>query len=156
MITRSRGPVQNRVVTSPRGLGAWDFDPMTGEWVELPDTSTGTPVFTVEGTTTAPPTPMLDPNRDDGLPGKPACNPNGLYPTGHRCAILQQYKDAQAVIGVVNAAAAGNRPLGSPATFNQSLNRYGADAAKWISQNTAIFAAGLLVLLVLGGKKGKR
>jgi len=148
-----------RVLTTPqhRGVGAWDYDPMTGEWVDIPDTSSGTPAFTVTGTGTppriAPPlTATPDPNANDGLPGNRPCNSNGWYIPTHRCAVLQSYQDAQHVVRIVNNS--GNRP--QPRT--NSLTQYGADAAEWVSQNSAVFAAGLLLLFVVGstGTKGRR
>lgn len=167
MVTR-RVPQIGGVVTSPArvyGMGGWDYDPLTGEWVEVLDPAPpvippGTPNFEV--TVTA--TPLLDPAADHGLPGKPPCDPNGLYPRGHRCDIRQQYVDAQNVVRVVQTAT-GPRPAGGGTaaagrTVTQQLSQLGADAAAWVSRNSgmaAVLVVGLLVVGMSGGsRRGRR
>jgi hypothetical protein len=141
------------------GLGAWDFDPMSGEWVDTGSVdNSGRPTFTVTTTSTA-----LDTGADHGLPGKAPCDLNSLYPAGHRCAVRQQYIDAQNVIRVVQTATApgGIRQITpSSPTVTQQLNAAGAQVASWISANAGIAAIGVVGLVVLlmtrGRSKGGR
>lgn len=158
------------------GLGDWDFDPLTGEWVELPTVTPDGPVYTVTTTATAPPldtipnpTPMLDPNRDDGLPGKSPCNPNGLYPTGHRCAAVQAIKDSQAVIRVVQTAAGVKQPavaagggIGLPSlpsldSITGGISAAAQSAAQFVSRNAPAVILTIAILMLgtsIGGGPG--
>lgn len=142
-------------------MGELEYDPITDAWVEAP-TPTGLPsgmpdtsVVITAPNTTAPTTPMVDPHANDGLPGKPPCDPNGLYPTAHRCAAMQAYKDAQNVIRVVQTAA-GTPPAVPSGDITQQLNKLGENAATWISQNATLVTAGVLGLLVFGTLSGGR
>jgi len=142
------------------GLGAWDYDPMSGDWVETPSEviplDYDSPQYTVDSV------PGLDPHANDGLPGNAPCDPNGLYPTGHRCALVQQYKDAQAVIHVVQTATGPVTPkptAGTVPDWQKDLMLQAAKVTNWISNNSALFAMGVLGLMVVGsfsGGKGRR
>lgn len=134
-------------------MGEWDYDPLTGEWVELGSPTVAPPVLQLP-----PPRPLPDPGANHGLPGQPACDPNSLYPAGHRCNLVQQYRDAREVVRIVQTAA-GKPPAGGVTAaggdITQQLNAFGANAAAWVSQNSMLVTAGVLALLVFGTVTGR-
>lgn len=170
MVVRRSNLNVNRV-----GMGDWDFDPLTGEWVELPTVGPDGPVYTVTTTATPPPdspgttpvaTPMLDPGRNHGLPGNPPCDPNALYPTGHRCSNLQIYKDAQQVIRVVQTAAGVKQPAGAGAglpslpsldSITGGISAAAQSAAQFVARNAPAVILTIAILMLgtsIGGGPG--